>query len=1221
MGEAIIGAAVQVLVEKLIVMATADIGTIFGVKNDLTRLKDSFTMIQAFLHDASKRQVEEESVTMWLKKLEDVAYEADNLLDEFNYQIIRRKVGIKNRKVCFFFCFTIPLLFRSKMARKIKDVNMKLEIINRDANTYDLHRRVADCPIFLPPVVETNSMAVDPIFLGRKDDASMIINMLVNPSDDVVSVVPIVGMGGIGKTTLARSIFNDQQIEQRFNAKAWACVSGYSGSITSIFKRILESLTNNGGMLMSDEAILKHLKEELNGKRYLLVLDDLWDVERKCWEDFKSSLLGINSNKGNFIIVTTRSKDVGEVVNPMYQHSLRELSSDDCWDIIKMRAFVNQEEVSEHLENIGRKIASRCGGLPLAANMIAGTLRGKAIDDWIAVLQSGFSYSNGDASGVLQVLKFSFDRLPSPLLKKCFAYCAIFPEDAEIEKERLIQLWMAEGFLVENGENDMESLGSRVYDILLQNSFFQETVKDKYGNIKHSKMHDLVHNLACLISKTESFDVRNCNAKSIPGRVKYLAMRSLGDQESHKMEKENAIYLRALFLGEKINDSMFHDCKNLHTLDLQETYIEDLTPSIAKLIHLRFLDVSSTKIKALTESICKLYNLQTLRAMSCNILRELPCQLQNLVNLRHFVIESVFSTKFQMPLKIGKLTCLRTLKFFNIGQEDGRRIEELGYLKNLIGELTVCNLEHVNDKEEAAGACLIEKPNIHKLELVWSGLRESDNLNDEQVLEGLEPHSNIKSLTIMKFHGDNFPSWIMSKTDGEVIRLDKLIELKLIDCKRCIEIPTLGHLPRLKFLELRGLENIKSIGPSFYYPNNYGMDESSSRSGKPPFPLLEHFILHNMTNLEEWIESSTHNAFGVVNAFPRLKILGIHGCPNMSSAPTHEFPCLKKLNIVDGKGGVFLDKICGNNLSSLTSLALSCVTDLTRIPERLLYNNQRLSELCIISCPGLVHLELQGHSVRSLEFVSIYDCNKLQSIRYPIHGDGSGSDGLSSLRWLTVQGCPELTEVSSKMLESCTSLKYLEVSGCHNLVSFPVNCWRMSPCLSDLDISRCPNLRSLPEGSLNCLSGLRDLCIGPFSKEVGFASFCEIFQGIQQLHSLTTLRLHGWPQFESLPYQLQHLTTLRYFELCDFGIEALPEWFGKLSSLLQLDLKRCNRLRHLPSKEAILRLTKLTDLYITECPVLSQRCQQDQSEWHKISHLPRFLCVRRSLTKPDARRL
>ncbi|KAL0457216.1 UNVERIFIED_CONTAM: putative disease resistance protein [Sesamum latifolium] len=661
---------------------------------------------------------------------------------------------------------------------------------------------------------------------------------------------------------------------------------------------------------------------------------------------------------------------------------------------------------------------------------------------------------------------------------------------------------MAEGFLIENDENDMESLGSRAYDILLQNSFFQEAVKDKYGNIKHSKMHDLVHNLACLISKAESFNVKNCNAKSIPGRVKYLAMRSFGDQESHKMEEENAICLRALFLGDKINDIMFHDCKNLHTLDLQETYIEDLTPSIAKLIHLRFLDVSSTKIRAFPEPICKLYNLQTLRAISCNVLRELPCQLQNLVNLRHFIIGSVLSTKFQMPVKIGKLTCLRTLKFFNVGQEDGRRIEELGYLKNLRGELTICNLEHVNDKEEAAEACLIEKPNIHKLELVWSGSRESDNLNDEQVLEGLEPHSNIKSLTIMRFHGDNFPSWIMSRTVGEVIRLDKLVELKLIDCERCIEIPTLGHLPRLKFLELRGLKNIKSIGPSFYYPHNYGMDESSKRSNKPPFPLLECFILHKMTNLGEWIEASTHNASGVVSAFPRLKTLYIHSCPNMSSAPTYEFPFLKKLQIVEaGKGGVLLDKLCSNNLSSLTSLILSCVSDLTRIPERLLYHNQSLSHLCIISCPGLIHLELQVHNVRSLEFVSVYDCNKLESIKYSIHGEGSGSGGLSALRSLTVQGCPQLTEVSSKMLESCTSLEYLAVSECHNLVSFPVNCRRMSPCLSNLDISQCPKLRSLPKGGLNCLSGLRELCIGPFSKEVGFASFCEIFQGIQQLHS------------------------------------------------------------------------------------------------------------------------
>ncbi|KAL0462512.1 UNVERIFIED_CONTAM: putative disease resistance protein [Sesamum latifolium] len=357
--------------------------------------------------------------------------------------------------------------------------------------------------------------------------------------------------------------------------------------------------------------------------------------------------------------------------------------------------------------------------------MIGGTLRRKDRDDWTSVLQSGFSDSNGDS--VLQVLKLSFHRLPSPLLKKCFAYCSIFSEDEEIEKERLIQLWMAEGLLVENDGDDMESLGSRVYDILLQNSFFQEAEKNEFGIITHAKMHDLVHDLACSISKAESFNVENHKSDAIPPRVRNLAIRSLDDQESYKMAlKENAIYLRALFSNDKIPDSVLGDCKNLRTLALPRSMEAELSPSIAKLIHLRFIDVSFTNIRAFPESICKLYNLQTLRAFSCIDLQELPSQLRSLISLRHLGVDP--NKGLEMPLEIGKLTCLRTLKFSNVGHENGRRIEELGYLKNLKGEVAICKLEHVNGKEEAARACLIEKSNIHKLELVWSDTRECNSV-------------------------------------------------------------------------------------------------------------------------------------------------------------------------------------------------------------------------------------------------------------------------------------------------------------------------------------------------------------------------------------------------------------------------------------------------------------------------------------------------------------
>ncbi|KAL0396130.1 UNVERIFIED_CONTAM: Disease resistance protein SUMM2 [Sesamum calycinum] len=872
-----------------------------------------------------------------------------------------------------------------------------------------------------------------------------------------------------------------------------------------------------------------------------------------------------------------------------------------------MRAFSNEVEVSEHLENIGRKIAGKCGGLPLAANMIGGTLQRKEIDDWTSVLQSGFSDSNGDTSGVLQVLKLSFDRLPSPLLKKCFAYCSIFSEDEIIWKERLIQLWMAEGLLVENDGNDMESLGSRVYDILLQNCFFQEAEKNKFGIIKLAEMHDLVHDLACSISKAESFNVENHKSDAIPPRVRNLVISSLDDHESYKMAlKENAIYLRALFSKDEIPDRVLVDCKNLRTLSLQ-TVTEELTPSSAKLIHLRFIDVSFTGIKVFPESICKLYNLQTLRALPCHNLQELPSQLRTLTSLRHLVVGP--DKDFEMPLQIGKLTCLRTLKFFNVGHENGRQIEELGYLKNLKGGVAICKLEHVNGKEEAARACLTEKPSIHKLKLVWSSYSffderrlECNSFNEEEVLEGLEPHPNIKSLRIEGFSGDNLPSWIMNRSITEVIRLEKLIELKLINCRGRIESPTLGHLPLLKFLELRGLGNLTSIGPQFYYPHDYGVNDSRRRrNNQLAFPALERFILESMTCLQEWVEMSSKDSYQVVNAFPRLKYLKIDDCPSIRRFPSHGFPCLKELEIKDVKrGALLLDMICNNNnnSSSLTSLDLINVSNVTRLPKRLLYDNQKIMFMYIVDCSSLSHIKLSAHNLQSLDTIDISSCKKLKSIRYLTQGEEESSGGfISSLQILKVDNCNKVTDILSPMvLESCTSLQTLRVSRCQNLVSFPIDFRSLPSGLRVLDISECPRLRSLPKGGIGCLSGLTKLCIGPFSEEVGLASFYEIFQsGIQQLHSLEVLQLYGWPQFESLPDDIQHLTTLREFRIDNFGMEALPEWIGNLASLQWLWVHRCKRLKQLPSKKALQCLTKLRYFSIKECPELMERCKPYES--------------------------
>ncbi|KAL0283370.1 UNVERIFIED_CONTAM: hypothetical protein Sangu_2893800 [Sesamum angustifolium] len=207
------------------------------------------------------------------------------------------------------------------------------------------------------------------------------------------------------------------------------------------------------------------------------------------------------------------------------------------------------------------------------------------------------------------------------------------------------------------------------------------------------------------------------------------------------------------------------------------------------------------------------------------------------------------------------------------------------------------------------------------------------------------------------------------------------------------------------------------------------------------------------------------------------------------------------------------------------------------------------------------HIELSAHNLESLEEIYIYECEKLKSIRYLTQGEEESSGGfISSLQVLFVDNCNEVTEILSPMvLESCTSLRNLCVSRCHNLVSFPIDFRSLPSSLRVLCISECPRLRSLPKGGISCLSGLTNLFIGPFSEEVGLASFNEILQGIQQLQSLERLELYGWPQFESLSDDLQHLTTLKEFSIYNFGMEALPEWIGNLASLKSLSLYRCKK--------------------------------------------------------------
>ncbi|KAF3960372.1 hypothetical protein CMV_014902 [Castanea mollissima] len=528
-----------------------------------------------------------------------------------------------------------------------------------------------------------------------------------------------------------------------------------------------------------------------------------------------------------------------------------------------------------------------------------------------------------------------------------------------------------------------------------------------------------------------------------------------------------------------------------------------------------------------------------------------------------------------MPINLGQLTCLQTLPFFVIGQKIGHRIEELGRLSQLRGGLNIFNLEHVRDKEEAKTANLVGKTRVHKLEFHWSPERVGNN-NDEDVLEGLQPHPLLKSLKIENFRGEKFPLWILAgdNSGGGLFLFNHLLEIRLVDCNKCQKIPTLGHLPCLKFLQIEGMNNVTCIGAEFY--DSYsGVGSSTSRGGSGRnalFPALERLDLQSMPNLVEWKDTMDPTTTGMV--FPRLEELTIKECKKLKSAPCH-FPSLKKLDIERTCGTTFKNII--SKLTTLVSLDMVDISELDCLPEHLWQNNtMSLMSLNIRYCADLVSILLPHEDdvcapCMSLQSLYIYGCNKLSHLPNTLQT-------LNSLEKFEVINCPNVMYFPS--LQGVAPLRTLRIS--FGVEVFPSG---LQSCtsLSELYISICPNLKLIPDmPELHSLIRL-DICDCPNLISIG---------DLRGLHSLNHLLIARCPKLSHLPDGLDCLTRLKYLgigELCEeldvSTILCSIQHQHLQTSLEELELFGCDKLNTPPDE--ILRFTGLKRLQVHGWP--SQR--------------------------------
>ncbi|XP_050140344.1 putative disease resistance protein At3g14460 [Malus sylvestris] len=1085
---------------------------------------------------------------------------------------------------------------------------------------------------------------------GDKEKLKALLLLFDNESISNFSAVPIVGMGGVGKTTLAQLLYNDEQVKEHFDTNAWVCVSEqYEG--LRVIKTLIEEITKKPCDNLEMNSLEVQLREQLRGKRFLLVLDDLWNENYDDWERLR--ILFTYGAKGSKVIVTTRSRRVASIVhNTISIHDLEKLSDEDCWLLLAKHAFRN-ENPDAHPDSveIGKQIARKCNGLPLAAKTLGGLLSCNLdYKEWNHILNSNLWDLH--ANSVLPSLRLSYHYLPT-YLKRCFAYCSIFPKDYEFEKENVILLWMAEG-LIPHAKNEkaIEEVGERYFDELLSRSLFQRPRLDRPS----FTMHDLINDLAMFVSRKFCFRLDQKNSHEVPERVCHLSYMSEEFDISSKFEPLKGVKCLRIFfpvslapfgseypgyVSNKVLDDLLPAQKYLRAFSLSRyKNITHLPDSIGNHIHLRYIDLSYTTIKRLPDTMCTLYNLQTLLLKGCSSLVELPADMRKLIHLRHLDIGGTCIKK--MPVHMGRLKSLRTLTAFVLGKSTGSSIAELRELSHLGGKISILNLQNVVG---AIDASLKDKKDLSEVVLSWGPEVSDESVKERHVLERLQPSVNLVKLTIRCYGGISFPNWVGDSS------FSNLQVLSLSDCSNCSSLPPVGQLPALKELCVERMKVVTSVGVELY-------------GGNQPFQCLEKLEFSEMPEWEEWQPSPSG---GESPDFPRLKELRLSWCPKLrGNLPTH-LPSLKTLDVskcevlyenrdsntlnAESLRGS-LEKLAINEcpglslllestemLPSLLKLGIDSVGEKEWLPQ-MVHNSNRLQHLSLSKCSSLLSFPANGLPT-TLTSLRIFGCKKLEFLSREMMAKLTSLQSLDlimscdSLRSFPLGIFPNL---SSLFLFNCENLESLSVEGgadenlshlnslyifqCPNLVSFPDG-GLPTPNLTSFEVRYCKNLKLLPD-RMHTLTALQELSIYRLPNVVSFAQG-GLPPNLQSLSIDNCERLRP-----SVEWRLQGLASLQRFLIIEgskdlveallneqllpatlhtlwiSGVSNLKSLDGKglehLTSLQHLHIERCESLKILPKEGLPASLSSLT---ITDCPSLKKRYRNKKGkDWRNIARIP-----------------
>nr|UBY07518.1 NBS-LRR disease resistance protein [Dasypyrum villosum] len=771
----------------------------------------------------------------WLQELKEALYLAEDLLDESDYNVLKRQAKGKDclhaNASSISNTFMKPFRVASSRLSNLSSENRKLichlkELKATLAKAKDFHQLLclpagynAESPA-IPSTHVPVTTSVPPFkVIGRDNDRDHIIHLLTKAtaitvsSAAIYSGLAIVGAGGMGKSTLAQLVYNDERVKGCFDVRMWVSISRKL-DVHRHTREIIESASKGECPHINNLDTLQYKLTEIlqASRKFLLVLDDVWfePGSEKEWDQLLAPL--VSQQTGSKVLVTSRQGrfpaalccEVCPLKNMEDAHFLA---------LFKHHAFAGPEIrnplPSERLEGFVEKIAKRLGQSPLAAKAVGSQLKGETdISAW----KDALNINIDNLSDPMSALLWSYEKLDPPL-QRCFLFCSLFPKGHKYVIDELVYLWMAEGLIDSYNQNRrVEDIARDCFKEMISVSFFQP-----FGE-KYYVMHDLLHDLAESLSKEDYFRLEDDKVTEIPPTVRHLSLR-VDSMKQHKQSICKLHHLRTIICIDPLMDDVsdifseiLQNLKKLRVLCLSSYNSSKLPESVGELKHLRYLNIRRTLISELPRSLCTLYHLQLLLfSDKVESLPEKMCDLRKLRHLERHDDRMYWSNEEALPQipNIGMLTSLQQLREFFVQNKKGYELQQLRDMNQIRGSLSVTNLENITGKDQALEAKLYQKNQLGSLRLVW-GSKNNMNAEDSlhlEILEGLMPPPQLENLTIDGYESSKYPGWLL---DGSYF--ENLEYLSFVNCGALQRLPSNTALFRnFSSLVLQDVPNLKTL--------------------------------------------------------------------------------------------------------------------------------------------------------------------------------------------------------------------------------------------------------------------------------------------------------------------------------------------------------------------------------------------------------------------------